>query len=79
VQAAHGPRVLTAGQFLDHVTEKARHSGRRRVDRTDQPARLDDRLTGQILILQQRQPPAISPDPPRSPGAAGIAAFAAGA
>ena len=46
------PRVLTAGEFLDDVTEEARHRDRRRVDRTDQSARLDDRLTGQILILK---------------------------
>jgi hypothetical protein len=52
VQAAHWPRVLTAGEFLDDVTEEARHGDRWRVDRTDQPARLDDRLTGQILVLQ---------------------------
>ena len=52
VQAAHWPGVGPAEQFLDDVPEEARHSDRRRVDRTDQPARLDDRLTGQILILQ---------------------------
>ena len=52
VQAAHWPGVGPAGQFLDDVPEEARHSDRRRVDRTDQPTRLDDRLTGQILILQ---------------------------
>ena len=57
--ATHGLRVLTGGEFLDDVTEEARHSDRRCVDRTDQPARLDDRLTAQVLILQQRQPPAI--------------------
>jgi hypothetical protein len=56
---------LTAGEFLDDVTEEARHGDRRRVDRTDQPARLDDRLTGQIVILQQRHSSAISR--PRQP------------
>jgi hypothetical protein len=59
VQATHRPRVRAAGEFLDDVTEEARHSDRGRIDRTDQPARLDDRLSGEILILQERQSSAI--------------------
>jgi hypothetical protein len=43
---------VTTGQFLDDVAEEARHRNARRVDPTDQPARLNDRLTGQILVLQ---------------------------
>jgi hypothetical protein len=52
VQTAHCLRVCSAREFLDDIPEEAGHSDRRRIDRTDQPTRLDDRLTGQILILQ---------------------------
>src|ERR1700722_8405160 len=60
VQATHCPRVCSAREFLDDISEEARHTNRRRIERTDQAARLDARLTGQVLILQQRQSSAIS-------------------